>query len=221
MRLIALLPALVLIAACAPAASAPRSEAESRANLRELFDLTHEYLWQMDDYYWHMGQYDRCAAILRLATKLDPHDVEAYGCGAWLMQNELYDAEAEAFLLEGLGNNLDVYDLYFELGFFCYMRERFDEAIGYLEKAVTFRPPPMVYNTLAHAYEHAGDTAQALTVWLQREEAEPGNMVPSIQIDRILRGDPPSIGPAMAVRSRRERLEERMHGAQPEQGTGD
>jgi tetratricopeptide (TPR) repeat protein len=219
MRLLVLMLVLVLIAACMPAGSAPRSEAESQANLRELFDLTHEYLWQLDDYYWHRGQYDRCAAILRLVTQLDPHDVEAYACGAWLMQNELYEAEAEAFLREGLGKNPDVFDLYFEHGFFCYMRERFDEAIVYLEKAITFRPPSMVYNTLAHAYEHAGDASQALTVWVQREEAEPGNLVPSIQIDRILQGDPPSIGPAMAVQSRKERLEERMRGARD--GTGD
>lgn len=192
------------------AGSALCSETESLANINETFRLACDYLWQLDDYYWHKGQYERCIAILRLITQLDPHDTDAYGSGAWLMQNQLRDEEAELFLLEGLRNNQDVYDIYFELGFFYYLHERFEEAIRYLEDAVRFNPPARVYHLLAHCYEHTGDIAQAINVWAFCESAEPENLVPYIQIERILRGGQPSQGPALARQSREERMRERV-----------
>jgi tetratricopeptide (TPR) repeat protein len=206
------LTAIVLFAAAnTVAGSVTRSEIESLANVKETFRLACDYLWQLDDYYWHQGQYERCIAILRLITQLDPHDTDAYGSGAWLMQNQLRDGEAELFLLEGLRNNQDVYDIYFELGFFCYLHERFEEAISYLENALCLDPPARVYHLLAHCYEHVGDIAQAINVWTICESAEPENLVPYIQIDRILRGGKPSQGPALARKSREERMRERSH----------
>ncbi len=147
--------------------------------------------------YWHSGQYERCIAALRLMTQIDPGDCDSYDTAAWLMQNDVHDDEAEAFLLQGLWNNPEVYDMYFHLGYFLYMHERFDEAIPYLETAVSLNAPSMVSHLLAHDYECAGYIAQALAVWVQMEALEPGDLVSKIQIERILRGEPPAISPEM------------------------
>lgn len=177
-------------------------------NLDEVFSLTREYLWQMDDYYWHRGDYERCISVLRLITQVDPQDTDAYGSAAWLIQNQLRDDEAEALLMEGVRRNPEVYDLHFELGFFYYMHERFDEAVASLENAVLFDAEPRVWHILAHSYELAGDVSQSLNIWADCQSVEPANPVPSLQIERILSGGEPPGGPAMAARSREQRRRE-------------
>lgn len=201
-----LLALLVLASSCALAGEpAP----ETQARLDEISQLTSGYLWQLDDYYWHQGQYERCIAILRMIAEVDPHDTEAYSSGAWLLQNQLRDDEAEVLLLRGLELNPDVYDLYYDLGLFYYMHERFDEAIPYIESAVRYPVHKAVWHLLAHCYEHVGDLSQAANIWADRQQMEPGDVVPAIQLDRIMRGGKPSGGPAMASRAREERMREK------------
>jgi len=203
-----LVPA-ILLALCAAAWAQPEIPAESLGRLQDAFGALRDRLWEVDDYFWHHGQYERCIATLRLITAVDPWDTEAYGGGAWLMQNQLRDDEAEAYLLEGLSHNRDVYDLYWELGYFYYMHERFAEAIENLETTVGFEVPAFVWHLLAHAYEHAGDNGTALGIWYRQEAAEPGINVPQMQIERILSGGPAPTAPAMARHAREERLKEK------------
>ncbi len=190
--------------------AAAEPELSSTTNVNQVLELAHSYLWQVDDYYWHHGDYDRCIALLRLITRIDPSDTDAYGGAAWLMQSQLRDDEAEALLLEGLPHNLDNPDIFFELGYYYYMHERFDEAISYLEGAVAIGDETRAWHMLAHSYEQAGDVAAALSIWADREAAEPADPVPTLQLDRILSGEPPSSGPAIARQGREERLRERQ-----------
>lgn len=54
---------------------------------------------------------------LRLAADLDPQKIETYTVGAFFLREHLNRPDqAEAFLREGLRNNLDSYDILFELG---------------------------------------------------------------------------------------------------------
>jgi len=194
---------------CPTSLAQPEIPPGSLEKLQDMFGLLRDRLWEIDDYFWHRGEFERCIATLRLITAMDPHDAEAYSGGAWLMQNQLRDDEAEAYLIEGVRNNPDLYDLYWELGYFYYMHERFAEAIDNLEKAVGFDVPAFVWHLLAHAHEHAGDTGAALAIWFQQEAGEPGSAVPRIQIERILSGGPAPTAPAMARRAREERLKEK------------
>ena len=194
---------------CTACCAQPEIPAASLEKLQEMFGLLRDRLWEVDDYFWHRGEFERCIATLRLISAVDPRDAEAYSSGAWLMQNQLRDDEAEAYLIQGLANNPDVYDLYWELGYFYYMHERFPEAIANLEIAVGFDVPPFVWHLLAHAHEHAGDRSTALAIWFQQEAAEPESPVPGIQIERILSGGPAPTAPAMARRAREERLKEK------------
>lgn len=188
--------------------SAQQIPEKSLQQLQEVFGMVRDNLWKINDRFWHHGEYERCIEMMRLITQIDPHDIEAYDGGAWLMQNQFRDDEAEAFLREGLDNNPDRYDLYLALGLYLYMHERHDEAIPLLEGAVTFDVPFFAWHQLAHAYELAGQPGQALNIWLMRWYAEPEYVVPINQAERIMQGEPGPNIPANIQRSRRERKEQ-------------
>jgi len=184
---------------------------ESLDKLQDTFSLLRDNLWEQNDNFWHRGEYKRCIAMCRLITQIDPHEVEAYDDAAWLMQNDFKDDEAEIFLLEGLKNNRDRYDLYFDLGYFCYMHERFDEAVNYLEEASYFDPPAFAKHLLAHAYELAGRYDDAFSIWIEAEALDPSDQVPSNQITRMMNGGPASNLPHDAARWRKERKASEMN----------
>ncbi|MCE5198949.1 MAG: tetratricopeptide repeat protein [Armatimonadota bacterium] len=178
---------------------------ESLDKLQNIFADVRDRLWEVNDEFWHSGEYERCIATMRLIVQIDPHDIDAYDNTAWLMQNDFRDEEAEAFLKEGLANNTDRYDMYFNLGYFLYMHERYDEAVQFLTMATAFDPPNFVWHSLAHAYEHAGRTTEALDLWATRIQAEPDDPVATNQFNRMLKGGPQSDTPAMMSRWREER----------------
>lgn len=189
---------------------------ESLTKLQNVLGDVRDQLWTTNEEFWHHGELNRCIATLRLITAMDPHDTEAYEDAAWLMDSDLREEEAEAFLREGLANNPDVYHLYLELGTFCYSRKRFDEAIDLYTSCMTFADTPdYVRHQLAHAYELGGATGDALETWIGAEALEPESAVPAMQIDRIMEGGEPSHGPDMMMRSLQERREERLRSQEP------
>ncbi len=185
---------------------------ESMDKLVEVFSIFRDELWERNDDYWHRGWFDRCIGNMRIITQLDPHDTEAYTNTAWLMSSDLREEEAEAFLREGLANNTDSSDMYFELGMFLYLRMRFDESLIYLSGAVVTGAPPFVWHQLAHAYERAGRIGDCLDTWFILEAMEPDSGVPAMQIDRILHGGEPSRAPEGIVESIAHRKQERAAG---------
>ncbi len=197
----------MICTACSAAVGEQQVPEESLACLQETFGMMRDLLWDHSDMFWHSGEFERCVAMTRLIVQVDPHDTEAYDTGAWLMQNDFRDDDAEAFLRVGLENNPDVYDMYFYLGYFLYMHERYDEALPVLEKACKFERPFFVDHTLAHAYEHAGRIDDALAVWRRVEKTEHDSGVPRRQIERITSGQPPTDVPGTVQKWRRERKE--------------
>ena len=199
---------LMLPIMCSAAPSEQTMPYDSLSSLQEIFTTINDKLWEASEDYWHKGEYDRCIAVMQLITEINPYDVQAYDDGAWLMENELRDDEAEAFLLKGIKNNRESSELYFSLGRFYYFRERFNEAIGYFEVAVSFDVSDIMWHSLAHAYEHAGLTTDALEIWLQREAIDPEDAVPFNQINRIIQGNPAPDTPGFINRAREERRKE-------------
>ncbi len=183
-----------LCGTCA-ASDIPKSSLEK---VGYVFGEIRDRLWEANDYYWHRGDFERCIALLRLITELDPHDTEAFANASWLMWNAGRECEAEAFLKLGIEQNRTVDDLYFELGFFYYRAERFADAVEPLRTAVKLDPHVRTWHLLAHALERSGNTQEALQIWREREKLEPDSPVPNIQIQRILRGGP-SADPAPPV----------------------
>ena len=198
---------VVVSAGCSGALCEQQIPEESLACLQQTLGMVRDLLWEHSDVFWHRGEFERCIAMTRLIVQVDPRDYEAYDTGAWLMQNDFRDDEAEAFLRVGLKNNPDVYDMYFYLGHFLYMHERYDEAAPVLEKACEFETPFFVDHTLAHAYEHAGRVDDALAVWRRMEKIEQDSGVPKRQIERITAGGPPTDVPGTIQKWRKERKE--------------
>jgi len=123
----------------------------------DMFGHVRDKLWEESVIFFHQGQYERCIAMMRLVTQIDPHDTQAYDVGEWLMQNQFRDDEAEAYLKEGLRNNLDVYDLYFSLGLLLLSAPALQGSHNPIWKPrQLFEVPFFVKNMLAHTYEHAG-----------------------------------------------------------------
>lgn len=208
MRWIGLVLAIGLLV-CGGARAQQQVPRESLTRIQEVFGAVRDQLWDRNDTYWHRGEFNRGIATMRLITRINPWDIDAYEGAAWLMDSDLREEDAEAFLREGLANNPDVYDLYYELGTFCYFRTRYNEAIVFYSGAVSFAETPLfVRHMLAHAYEKNGDIGDSLDVWLQSEAAEPDSPIPPMHIERIMEGGEPSQVPDSIARSIQHRKEE-------------
>jgi tetratricopeptide (TPR) repeat protein len=185
---------------------------QTMTKLGYVFGGVRDGLWLVNDEFWHDGALNRCIAAMRLVTRINPHETEAYENVSWLMYSDLREEDSEAILREGLANNPDVYDLYLELGTFCYFRMRYQEAINLYAGCVTFADAPRyVRSQLAHAFEKNGQLADALEIWLQMEAIDPESDVPRLQIDRIMQGGEPSQVPEMISGSIETRKQDRLN----------
>jgi tetratricopeptide (TPR) repeat protein len=142
-------------------------------------------LWVRADSFFHEGNYDAILPIIRLVTWLDPHNLDVYSTGAWHIGYNFTDTEQRSdrrylsaalkLLEEGVENNPDVYDLYFEMGWMWYDKiKQAHHAVRWFQKAYEFpnRPdeyspgiPPSRRHMLAHAWENAGLIDQCLQTW--------------------------------------------------------
>lgn len=145
-------------------------------------------LWARADEFFHNGEYEAIPPIVRVVTWLDPHQLDVYSTGAWHLDYNFVDKEqrsdrryippAIALLKEGIVNNPDLYDLYFELGWMHYQQKIKDYNnaaywIGEAAKRDSRDPntgdklprPGFVDRMLAHAYERIGDIEKAEKLW--------------------------------------------------------
>lgn len=153
-------------------------------------------LWVRADEFFHSGEFEAILPIVRVVTWLDPHQLEVYSTGAWHLDYNFVDEEhrsdrryippAIGLLKEGVSNNPDVYDLYFELGWMHYQQKIKDykgaaKWIAEATKRDSMDPntgdklprPGFVDRMLAHAYERVGDIDRAEAEWrktLRRSE---------------------------------------------------
>lgn len=203
--------ALVLVViVCGAGIAQQQVPQASLVKLGDVFGTVRDQLWERNDDYWHHGQFSRCIVTMRAITQIDSHDTEAYIDAAWLMDSDVREENAEAFLRQGMANNPNTPDMYQELGMFLYLRMRFDESILYLSGAVTTDAPPFVWHQLAHAYERAGRIGDCLDTWFEAEAIDPADGVPPMQIDRILHGGGPSREPEAVTSSIAERKKEKQ-----------
>ncbi|MHB9038565.1 MAG: tetratricopeptide repeat protein [Armatimonadota bacterium] len=145
-------------------------------------------LWVRADTFFHMGQYQAIIPIVRLVTWLDPHNLDVFTTGAWhldynfvdedQMSDKRYIPGSVALLKEGIANNPNIWDLYFELGWTHYSKKLNDQvkALYYMKEACkregfdvntgTKTPrPEFVDRMLAHQYEKVGDFDNAIEEW--------------------------------------------------------
>ena len=100
-----------------PAHAAPK-DTSSPAQVAGIIDAATDKLWAQNDAYWHQGDYPRIIALDRIITQADPHFIECYNTGAWLMWSSGRDADAQAFYAEAVANNPHDSTAYYDYGMF-------------------------------------------------------------------------------------------------------
>lgn len=134
-------------------------------------------MWIQADDYFHRGEYRPILKMIRQIVTIDPHQLDVYATGAWHMAYNFMDKrlieDGVHFLEEGSRNNNSVYDLWFELGYMHYDKDRdYPKAVEAYREGSTRRrttgeavAPSYVRHQLAHAIEKMGDIDGAIKQW--------------------------------------------------------
>ena len=109
--------------------------------------------------YWHHGDYPRIIALDRISTQIDPHFLECYETGGWLMESMGNLKDAEAYYRQGVANNPDTSELYYHLGFFYFNTlHDYHQAVNTFRQGISQSDADINdWRMLAHSYEHAGE----------------------------------------------------------------
>ena len=164
----------------------PNRQGDTEAEtLEDIFLSASDVLWLLTDFPWHLGNHPDAIRLNQVVAFLDPHFTDAYEVTAWLLWSADRDEEAMRWRIKGLRANPDVYDLYFDIGFWHFQQNDYEKAIRYLSRAATFECPEHVRHTLAHALERGGRPEEALAVWAELLEENPEHAVARLNYDRI------------------------------------
>lgn len=149
------------------AAPRPQAPASSPAQVQWIMDRVVDNVARQRDLYWHRGDYPRIIALDRILTQADPHFLDCYETGAWLMESMGDRKDAEAYYRQGVANNPRTSEPYYHLGFFY-----FNTLKDYRRAANTFKQGTAQPNAdindwrmLAHSYTKAREYDQALAAW--------------------------------------------------------
>ena len=166
------------------------------ATLIGLKEVVAGLLWVRTDEFFHSGNYEAIVPMVRIVTWLDPRQMDVYDTGSWHLAYNFTDSQersdpryipaATALLREGIRNNPNVYDLYFNLGWMNFQKiQDYPEAAKWFGQANTkgsidpvtgdIRPPKaqikdrpqFVGHSLAHSYEKQGKIDLAIAQWKQ------------------------------------------------------
>ncbi|NLN75169.1 MAG: hypothetical protein GX139_02510 [Armatimonadetes bacterium] len=146
-------------------------------------------LWIRADEFFHRGQYHAIVPLVRMVTWLDPHNIDVYTTGAWhldynfvdvanSLSDKRYIPASIAFMKEGIRNNPNIWDLYFELGWTHYHKKLWDNEMAayYISEACKYdsvdpnsgtkqRRPDFVDRMKAHMLEKIGKFDEAEQQW--------------------------------------------------------
>jgi len=140
--------------------------------------------WLASDDYFHGGEYERAYCVLRLITRLDPADPEAWSTAAWLLINgiapkhegkkrqELVRAGI-SLLEEGISRTPGRWELLFDLGWENLQQDRPEEALGLLIKAAEMDAPLKVHRLKAEVLMRLGKSREAVEVFRRMWELFP------------------------------------------------
>ena len=187
LRRILVIAALVLLVSPIWADTAAQAvPTKSLEKIQQTLGRVTDLLWEKSDGFFHVGDYERSVATLRLITDLDPTDLQAYSVGAWLIDSRERPSEAEAFLKLGLSRNPNHYEMYSELGDFYFNKQNYAAAVGYFESALKFKDCPIVlWHMLAHAYERSGSLQKSIETWEHALTLEPGDGTVLVNLKRV------------------------------------
>lgn len=197
MRNLLVLAALLAVLPALRAQAAPAA-AQQKVQAAGIVAGVVDRLWSQTDVYWHHGDYPRIVAVDRIITEADPHFLEAYSNGGWLMESLGRTDDARAYYTLGTRRNPHAEYAYWNLGFFY-----FNTAHDYPAAARAFRHAVQQpdadlkdWKMLAHSYEKAQQWDLAVSTWQQTRARYPHGL----NVDRLL---------AEAVQKRRQAVQKR------------
>jgi len=184
---------IVLLTSILPAASAPakpltlQQARQAIASVRE--DLANLLWWGSEGPAHGSGAgYREVLSYCDMIAELDPHDIEAWGQGAYVAGLLGDQAGRTERYRRGIAANPQNHRLYFELGM-TYVRKRdFRAAEPYLAKAAALPCPSLVVRSYAHCLDKLGKRSQALAQWQRVLKMSPGDPVAQREIGRLSAG---------------------------------
>ncbi|MBL8064491.1 MAG: hypothetical protein JNM34_01405, partial [Chthonomonadaceae bacterium] len=131
-------------------------------------------LWVRADTFFDEGNFDAILPIIRLVTKLDPHQIDVFSVGMWHIaynftdegsrSDRRYIPSAVALGVEGTKANSDTYELFYETGWLYYnkIEDDYADAARWFEQAME-RPDVITArrNIMNNAYQRAGELDKA------------------------------------------------------------
>jgi tetratricopeptide (TPR) repeat protein len=145
------------------------SDSSSLTQVDGIVSAVVDNLWAQGDMYWHEGDYPRIIALDRIITQADPHFVDAFNTGAWLMWSDGLDGDAQAFYELAVRSNPHDPAAYYDYGMFLFNhRHDYAAAIRVYRRDVQQASPGVLdWRMLAHSYEKADAWDQAVGIWRQ------------------------------------------------------
>ncbi len=181
---------LLLIVGCAVLLGSLEAQVKPpeavQRKLTALRQLTEFRLIQLADEYWHTGKHYKTMALMFVLIEYDPTDVENISSLAWMLDSYGETARAIQVYQRGIRLNPNRYDLYYDLGFAYFNKRQYEQALPYLEKAVSFaNAPALAWKTLAHCYERLGRLQQSLQAWEKAKQLDPNDPAVEPNVQRV------------------------------------
>ena len=158
------------------------------ASVAGLREMVAGILWVQSDEYFHTGQFDAILPVIRLVTWLDPRQIEVYSTGAWHIGYNFTDEQnrsdrryiplALQLLDEGVHNNPNTYELYYDTAWMYYQKidDNYPMAVDWFKQALSkpdIETIPAIKSMLATAYLRNGQIEEALDYyWVLQQEAQ-------------------------------------------------
>lgn len=162
-------------------------------------DVVADMLWVLANQLFWEEEYLKVVPLFRTITLIDPHYIVVYSVGAWHFAwnlGPLLDEPEEEwkrwvpagieFLEEGIKNNPNRYDLYFELGWLYFQKLKdYTRAAEYFESAIKFEHPGYIDHMLAHSYDRADSPGLAAKKWEEIISRNPENKVAVANYEKL------------------------------------
>ncbi len=160
--------------------------ADSRAHLDAIWDSYQEQIVDQIDDYFHTGKWDHNTRLGYVLLEIDPGDLEAFSNQGFLLGNGMdrYE-EAEQLYRRAVQEHPLEWAPVYDLVFFLYWRQRYQDAIEPGEKMLAMHPKYMAYHLVAHVYEKSGDLKKSVWTWDRCIEKFPVDDVGKMNRDRV------------------------------------
>lgn len=169
----------VAFASASVSCRAQKGAAGQKATVDSILSGVMEDLWDQTDEHFHKGEYNHVINLSRVIVQAEPQRLDAYGNAAWLLWSTDRNADAIAFLKQGLSANPKTYYMYDELGAHYFTRLHDPKAaIPYYEKAATFNCPFATLHALANCYEKTDQWAKSVTMWTRATKFKADKLAP-------------------------------------------